>query len=414
MTKKTLVNKDKEHSSGNILCDDILYSALASGIRRGEKNHNVLDLALIILPKNSITAAVFTKNIFCAAPVIVAKNHLPNDIRALIINSGNANAGTGIDKGSQGMINTQRICQLLSNELNIKAEQVLPFSTGVIGEQLPMSCFENCLKTLSKNATSTQIKQVAQAIMTTDTRTKIATRRIAFGTKCVKICAFAKGSGMIRPDMATMLSFISSDVCAENRTQLQTYLDVAISQSFNRITVDGDTSTNDAVTLSATGKSGVILAEIADEFSKALNEICLELAHLIIADGEGATKFVEIAVSGENSSDCLKVAYTVAHSPLVKTALFASDANIGRLLMAVGRAKVKNLKAQNIFIDINKVRIITKGVVDKNYSEHLGGQAMRANKIFIQIKIGENSTTERIWTTDLSYDYVRINAKYRS
>ena len=412
MVKKTLTDKDKTCS--DILCNDILYSALACGIKGGRKNHNALDLALIVLPKNSITAAVFTKNIFCAAPIIVAREHLHNDIRALIINSGNANAGTGISKNSQGVVNTQRICQLIADGLNIKAQQVLPFSTGVIGKQLPMSCFENWLKTLSENATPTQIKQVAQAIMTTDTKTKIATREIVFNTKRVKICAVAKGSGMIRPDMATMLSFISSDVCAENRTQLQTYLDVAVNQSFNRITVDGDTSTNDAVTLSATGKSGVMLVEIADEFSKALNEICLELAHLIVADGEGATKFVEIAVSGESSSDCLEVAYTVAHSPLVKTALFASDANIGRFLMAVGRAKVKNLKAENISIDINGVRIITKGVIDKNYSEHLGSQAVRANKIFIHIKIGETNTTERVWTTDLSDDYVHINAKYRS
>ena len=381
-------------------------SSIASGI----KKNGQLDLSLVSFIKGSNTAAVFTQNIFCAAPVIVAKNHLNSNIEALLINSGNANAGTGV----KGLEDSYKTCEYLAQELNILPEQVLPFSTGVIGELLPLKAFKSNINLLVSSLTKEGMSKVASGILTTDLVEKSYSTSIDVGGKTVNLSGIAKGSGMIRPDMATMLSFIVSDISASSE-ELQDCLTNAVNQSFNRITVDGDTSTNDACTLSATNQSGVQLSQCKDEFQKALNLVSKQLAHMIVKDGEGATKFVEIKIEGlESSEDCLDVAYTVAHSPLVKTALFASDANWGRILAAVGRAKVNGLSIENINIFINDLQVIDSGEKSTAYTEELGSAEMQKSEIVIRVNLGTSDSSESVWTTDLSYDYVKINAEYRS
>ena len=381
-------------------------SSIASGI----KKNGQLDLSLVSFIKGSNTVAVFTQNIFCAAPVIVAKNHLNSNIEALLINSGNANAGTG----EKGLEDSYKTCEYLAQELNILPEQVLPFSTGVIGELLPLKAFKSNIKLLVSSLTKEGMSKVASGILTTDLLEKSYSTSIDVGGKTVNLSGIAKGSGMIRPDMATMLSFIVSDISASSE-ELQDCLTNAVNQSFNRITVDGDTSTNDASTLSATNQSGVKLSQCKDEFQKALNLVSKQLAHMIVKDGEGATKFVEIKIEGlESSEDCLDVAYTVAHSPLVKTALFASDANWGRILAAVGRAKVNGLSIENINIFINDLQVIDSGEKSTAYTEELGSAEMQKSEIVIRVNLGTSDSSESVWTTDLSYDYVKINAEYRS
>ena len=381
-------------------------SSIASGI----KKNGQLDLSLVSFTKGSNTAAVFTQNIFCAAPVIVAKNHLNSNIKALLINSGNANAGTG----EKGLEDSYKTCEYLAQELKILPEQVLPFSTGVIGELLPLKAFKSNINLLVSSLTKEGMSKVASGILTTDLVEKSYSTSIDVGGKTVNLSGIAKGSGMIRPDMATMLSFIVSDISASSE-ELQDCLTNAVNQSFNRITVDGDTSTNDACTLSATNQSGVQLSQCKDEFKKTLNLVSKQLAHMIVKDGEGATKFVEIKIEGlESSEDCLEVAYTVAHSPLVKTALFASDANWGRILAAVGRAKVNGISIENINIFINDLQVIDSGEKSTTYTEELGSAEMQKSEIVIRVNLGTSDSSESVWTTDLSYDYVKINAEYRS
>jgi len=381
-------------------------SSIASGI----KKKNDLDLSLISLIEGTQTAAVFTQNIFCAAPVTVAKNHLNSNVKSLIINSGNANAGTG-QKGLEICLKT---CEIFAGKLGIESDQILPFSTGVIGELLPLDPFEKNTKKLVDGLSSSNMSMVAKGILTTDLVEKYYSKIFEFDGKVVTLSGVAKGSGMIRPDMATMLSFIFTDIGA-SQAALQNCLKIAVDQSFNRITVDGDTSTNDACTLSATNQSGVDLDECKEEFQNALNEVTKSLAQMIVKDGEGATKFVEIKVGGLSSNeDCLVVAYTVAHSPLVKTALFASDANWGRILAAVGRSKVDGISIENIDIFLNDLQIISSGEISKNYTEAGGSAEMQKSDITIRIDLGDAVTSESVWTTDLSYDYVKINAEYRS
>jgi glutamate N-acetyltransferase/amino-acid N-acetyltransferase len=381
-----------------------------ASINAGIKNNADLDLSVVSLIEGSETAAVFTQNIFCAAPVLVAKNHLQKSPRALLINSGNANAGTG----KEGIEKTLKSCEILALELNIEDQQVLPFSTGVIGKQLDLSSFESAIPIASAQLSFDAIKDVAKGILTTDLTKKYYSKTFEYAGKTVTLSGIAKGSGMIRPDMATMLSFIFTDIGA-SQAALQNCLKIAVDQSFNRITVDGDTSTNDACTLSATNQSGVDLDECKEEFQNALNEVTKSLAQMIVKDGEGATKFVEIKVGGLSSNeDCLVVAYTVAHSPLVKTALFASDANWGRILAAVGRSKVDGISIENIDIFLNDLQIISSGEISKNYTEAGGSAEMQKSDITIRIDLGDAVTSESVWTTDLSYDYVKINAEYRS
>ena len=381
-----------------------------AAVNAGIKNNDDLDLSVISLIEGSETAAVFTQNVFCAAPVFVAKNHLQNNPRALLINSGNANAGTG----EKGLENTIKACEILANELNVKTEHIIPFSTGVIGQQLDLSNFESGIPRAVSQLSDSAIHDVAKGILTTDLVEKGHSISFEVDGKTVTLSGIAKGSGMIRPDMATMLSFIFTDIGASQQ-ELQDCLSLSVNQSFNRITVDGDTSTNDACTLSATNQSGVQLRDCLIDFQLALNELTKVLSHMIVKDGEGSTKFVEVRVSGlESNEDCLEVAYTVAHSPLVKTALFASDANWGRILAAVGRARVKGISFENINISLNEVQIISSGEISDQYSEEAGSREMEKPEITIRIDLGGFKTNESVWTTDLSYDYVKINAEYRS
>ncbi len=381
-----------------------------SSISSGIKNNGALDLSLVLLAEGSVTAAVFTQNIFCAAPVLTAKNHLSSDVRALLINSGNANAGTG----EKGLECAYKSCEIIAKEISVDPQQVLPFSTGVIGQILPIEPFEKSSALLVKNLSVNDMSQVAKGILTTDLKEKSHSVSFEVNGETVTLTGIAKGSGMIRPDMATMLSFIFTDIGA-SKEDLQDCLSVSVNQSFNRITVDGDTSTNDACTLTATNQSGVQLRDCLNDFQLALNEVTKKLAHMIVMDGEGATKFVEIRASGlASGDDCLEVAYTVAHSPLVKTALFASDANWGRILAAVGRSKVNGLVIENINIYLNNLPIILTGELDEQYSEEAASAEMSKSKIVIRIEMGESSSSESVWTTDLSYDYVKINAEYRT
>ena len=391
----------------DLLCvNGVKCSSVSSGI----KNNNSLDLSLISLIDGTNTAAVFTQNIFCAAPVLVAKNHLNSNIKALLINSGNANAGTG----KQGLEDSYKSCEIIAEELSIKPEQVLPFSTGVIGQLLPVESIEKSANKLVNSLTKEGLGNVAKGILTTDLVEKYCSVSFKVDGVAVNLSGVAKGSGMIRPNMATMLSFIVTDIGA-SQDELQQCLDISVNQSFNRITVDGDTSTNDACTLSATNQSGILYSQCKEEFQKALNELTRNLAHKIVKDGEGSTKFVEVSVSGlESNEDCLEVAYTVAHSPLVKTALFASDANWGRILAAVGRARVKGISFENINISLNEVQIISSGEISDQYSEEAGSREMEKPEITIRIDLGGFKTNESVWTTDLSYEYVKINAEYRS
>ena len=391
----------------DLLCvNGVKCSSVSSGI----KNNNSLDLSLISLIDGTNTAAVFTQNIFCAAPVLVAKNHLNYNIKALLINSGNANAGTG----KQGLEDSYKSCEIIAEELSIKPEQVLPFSTGVIGQLLPVESIEKSANKLVNSLTKEGLGNVAKGILTTDLVEKYYSVSFNVDGVAVNLSGVAKGSGMIRPNMATMLSFIVTDIGA-SQDELQQCLDISVNQSFNRITVDGDTSTNDACTLSATNQSGILYSQCKEEFQKALNELTRNLAHKIVKDGEGSTKFVEVSVSGlESNEDCIQVAYTVADSPLVKTALFASDANWGRILAAVGRARVKGISFENINISLNEVQIISSGEISDQYSEEAGSREMEKPEITIRIDLGGFKTNESVWTTDLSYEYVKINAEYRS
>ena len=312
------------------------------------------------------------------------------------------------------MENSFKSCEIIAEELSIKPEQVLPFSTGVIGQLLPIDSIENNANQLVNSLTENGLVDVAKGILTTDLVEKYCSVSFEVNGVTVNLSGVAKGSGMIRPNMATMLSFIVTDIGA-SQDELQQCLNISVNQSFNRITIDGDTSTNDACTLSATNQSGILYSQCKVEFQNALNELTKKLAHMIVKDGEGATKFVEVRVSGlESNEDCLEVAYTVAHSPLVKTALFASDANWGRILAAVGRARVEGISFENINISLNEVQIISSGEISEQYTEEAGSREMKKSEITIRINLGDFKTNESVWTTDLSYDYVKINAEYRS
>ena len=382
----------------------------------GIKYANRDDLTLIEISEGSATAAVFTQNAFRAAPVLVAeRNNEAVSARYILINSGNANAGTG----EPGMVACEQSCSALSELTHTSPGEVLPFSTGVIGEVLPVDALNAALPEAISDLGSNNWKRAAQAIMTTDTvpklRSKVVT--ISDGTAC-QLVGMSKGSGMIQPNMATMLGFIATDAVI-SREMLDGMLRTAVNQSFNRITVDGDTSTNDAVTLSATGQSDFVISptdrEAALAFQAALTELATELAQDIIRDGEGATKFVEITVSNAGSeAEADQVARTVAHSPLVKTALFASDPNWGRILAAVGRAGVSDLNVDAVSLSLNGILIAENGARAASYTEEAGVAAMAPEDLIISIDLGRGEGSATLWTTDFSYDYVKINAEYRT
>ena len=383
-----------------------------AGIKRGDHD----DLVVVELAPGTHTAAVFTQNAFRAAPVVIAEAHLTAaqcQPRHLIINTGNANAGTG----DEGVTAANVCCAEVARLTQTSVETVMPFSTGVIGESLPSDLLVNAMPSALSGLAEDQWERAAAAILTTDTRVKLRSVEISLDGQCCRITGIAKGAGMICPDLATMLAFVATDAVIDAEL-LDSLLRSAASASFNRITVDGDTSTNDAVTLSATGRSGVEVtagSERAERFAQALTALMIELAQDIVRDGEGASKFVEIRVTGgESEAACDQVARTVAHSPLVKTALFASDPNWGRILAAIGRAGLKDLDTDAVSIHLNGVLIAEHGARAASYTEEKGQEAMASGDLLIEIALDRGDATTIIWTTDLSYDYVRINAEYRT
>ena len=382
----------------------------------GIKYANRDDLTIIEIAEGSSTAAVFTQNAFRAAPVLVAeRNNVEVDARYILINSGNANAGTG----APGMAACEQSCEALASATQMHSRQVLPFSTGVIGELLPVEKLEAAIPAAISDLSAANWERAARAIMTTDTVSKLRSKVVSLedGRSC-RLVGMSKGSGMIQPNMATMLGFIATDA-AIPRDMLDGMLRTAVNVSFNRITVDGDTSTNDAVTLTATGQSDLSISPTdrpaALTFQAALTELATELAQDIVRDGEGATKFVEITVSSASSeAEADQVARTVAHSPLVKTALFASDPNWGRILAAVGRAGVLDLNVDAVSLSLNGVLIAEKGARAETYTEDAGVSAMAPEDLVITIDLGRGNKSATLWTTDFSYDYVKINAEYRT
>lgn len=388
----------------------VRLASVAAGIKKNKSN----DLVLIELAEGSNCAAVFTRNKFCAAPVTLAREHLAKTSpRYLLINAGNANAGTG----KQGMLDAVRSCQSVAQHGQCEDNQVLPFSTGVIGQNLPVDKIENALPQAFSQLAEDNWLAAGRGIMTTDTLLKGISRQFEIDGRTITITGVSKGAGMIQPDMATMLGYIATDVAIE-QTLLQQCLQDAVAISFNSITVDSDTSTNDACVLMATGRAGneTISNKNANyqAFSQALQQVCLYLAQAVIRDAEGATKFITLEVNAAASiEDARQVAYTVAHSPLVKTALFASDPNWGRILAAVGRSGVE-FDLDKIQIYLDDVCIVSNGGRDAVYTEEQGQRVMKQSEILIRIDLNNGDQQARIWTSDLSYEYVKINAEYRS
>jgi len=390
----------------------IKLAITAAGIRYPGRD----DLALIELAAGSNTAAVFTGNRFCAAPVTIARENLQRSRpRALLINTGNANAGTGV----QGMQDARLSCREMAARLGFQGDEILPFSTGVIGEPMPMSRLLAGLDDLPEKLQSDRWSDCARAIMTTDTQPKGVSRVLDLDGQQVTFTAIAKGSGMIRPNMATMLCFAATDLAVDSKI-LQRLLHVATDASFNRITVDGDTSTNDSCVLTATGISTIPALTAVDdprypEVEQILTDLLVELATLLIRDAEGASKFITIQITGAASTtEAENVAYCVAHSPLVKTALAASDPNWGRILAAAGRAHAEHIVPEKTNITINGLRIVTGGCVDNRYTEAAGQAAMATVDITLGIDLGVGEGAYQVWTSDLTTEYVTINASYRS
>ena len=388
----------------------IRIATAASGLRYAGRD----DLAVLEIAPGSRTHCVFTQNRFRAAPVDVAQEHLALAApRFLVINAGNANAGTG----SEGIQAARDVCRAVADVFSADANQVLPFSTGVIGEQLDAQRIANTLPTMPPILSGTGWSRAAEAIMTTDTRSKLVSCEFELGGKNHRIVGIAKGSGMIRPNMATMLAYVGTDVAiAPDLLAIMTQQ--AADTSFNRITVDGDTSTNDALAVISTGSRDMVDSVEHRDYATvqtAINAVCTQLAQKIIEDGEGATKFVSIRVSGgQNEAACLNVAYTVAESPLVKTAMFAADPNWGRILAAVGRAPDVELNIAEVDITIGDEVLIRSGEPAPNYDESNAAKIMAGDRYEIHVRIGQSAAEVTVWTCDFSYDYVKINADYRS
>jgi len=386
----------------------VQLATAAAGISYADRT----DITLIEITEGSTVSAIFTQNAFCAAPVTIAKQNLSNKTpRYLLINAGNANAGTG----QAGIDAANACCDAVAAEFNCLPDEILPFSTGVIGENLPVDKIKAVTADLSIDLNPHHWLAAANAIMTTDTVPKGVSCQMSIGNQVITITGIAKGVGMIRPDMATMLAYITTDAKIK-KPLLDQCLKDAADQSLNRITVDGDTSTNDSCVLVATGQSEVAISDLnLSEFQTALNKVFEILAKALVRDGEGATKLITINVDGaENINESDRVAYTVAHSPLVKTAFFASDPNWGRILAAVGRSGVKDLDINNLKIFLNDICIVENGGRSDSYSEELGQKVMSGTEITITIQLNRGSANSQIWTCDFSYDYVKINAEYRS
>ncbi len=383
-----------------------------AGIRYPDRR----DLVVMECVEGSTIGAVFTQNAFCAAPVTLCREHLEQSApRYLVTNTGNANAGTGSD----GRRDAEQVCDALAALVSAAPEEVLPFSTGVIGEPLPVGAIVNGLADAVASLSESGWEDAAHGIMTTDTVIKGASRRLEIDGHQVTITGIAKGSGMIHPGMATMLAYVATDA-AVDRGLLQEMVDEVVNRSFNRITVDGDTSTNDSFVVVATGESRLPQlmerdGRASSQFIQALQSLAIELAQKMVRDGEGATKFVTIQVDGARSGEeALDVAFTVAHSPLVKTALFASDPNWGRILAAVGRAGVDGLEIDAVTLWLDEVCIVEHGGRAAGYREEQGQSVMDREEVTIRIDLGRGVASETVWTTDLSHDYVTINAEYRT
>ncbi len=400
-------NMNNKVSSDPLVICGCQLAATAAGIRYRDRP----DLVLMAFDEEACMAGVFTRNAFCAAPVKVAREHLRSG-RYLLINAGNANAGTG----AAGEKASRESCEAVAELFSAQPSEVLPFSTGVIGEQLPVAKIRAALPGLKSALQETGWHDAAQAIMTTDTRPKIASLSVALGDTEVGITGIVKGSGMIHPNMATMLAFIVTDAKIPSN-QLDDLNQYCAERSFNRISVDGDTSTNDACMLVATGAKKVDLDNEEDlkKFQQALLDVYTNLAKQIVLDGEGATKFVTLDVrGGATSEECLKVARTVACSPLVKTAWYASDPNWGRMLAAVGNANLADLQTEKVAIFVDDVSIVAEGGLNPDYREEQGQEVFSRNQFTVRIELGRGTAREELWTCDLSHDYVSINADYRS
>jgi glutamate N-acetyltransferase/amino-acid N-acetyltransferase len=387
-----------------------------AGIRKAGRK----DLLVIELSKPARVSGIFTQNRFCAAPVIVAKEYLSEQspgypIRALIINTGNANAGTG----AEGVLQAREVCAELARLLGCNDRQVLPFSTGVIMEPLPVEKIIGGLPAAVADLGADNWFAASQAIMTTDTVPKGASKQIQVDGITVTVTGIAKGSGMIRPDMATMLGYIATDA-AMTQSLLDEILHYAAANSFNRITVDGDTSTNDAFMLISTGSAGnEPLVDNTDEafdlLREAITDVAVFLAQAIVRDGEGATKFITVKIEGGKTADeCTRTAYAIAQSPLVKTAFFASDPNLGRILAAIGNASLDELDVDKICLYLNDVLVAENGGRARGYREEDGQKVMKQPEITIRVLLNRGESSATVWTCDLSYDYVKINASYRS
>ena len=390
--------------------DGISLGAAAGGIKYQERK----DVAVALLAEGSVGGGVFTRNAFRAAPVVVASERL-GQARALLVNSGNANAATG----ERGIADARACCAHLAAKAGLEETAVLPFSTGVIGEFLPMDAMRKGIDAALLAAKPDGWADAARAIMTTDTVPKAVSVQGQVAGASIRATGIVKGSGMIRPDMATLLSFLGTDAAVSPAVAQTLARDLA-ERSLNRVTIDGDTSTNDAFVVMATGRAGN--AVVTDPTSSAyaelldtLTPLMVELAQRTARDGEGATKFVTVRVEqGANSAECLRVAYAIAHSPLVKTALFAGDPNWGRFCMAIGRAGVENLDQYAVGLFLDDVQVAQRGLVVPEYTEEAGAAVMAKDEFTVRVLLGRGSTVETVWTSDLSYDYVRINAEYRT
>ncbi|AOS98727.1 Arginine biosynthesis bifunctional protein ArgJ [Microbulbifer aggregans] len=397
-----------EHSLPQI--PGIRLASVPAKIKNWERD----DLLLVALDEGARVSATFTQNAFCAAPVTVAKEHIKSGtVRALLVNAGNANAATG----ERGIADARACCEAVATALNIQPSQVLPFSTGVIGEHLPLQRILDGIPQAAEQLRADGWDAAARAIMTTDTKPKTASRTIEVAGEQIRIAGIAKGAGMIQPNMATMLAYVATDA-AIAQPLLDTLVQEAVAASFNRISIDGDTSTNDACVLIASGATGQAVDGQSEDFARlkqAIIDVHIELAQAIVKDGEGATKFVTVQVTGAASiQEALRVAFEVGESPLVKTALYASDPNWGRLVMAVGNAGIDGLDAGKVNIFLDDVQVVQDGGRAGSYTEEQGESVFSKPEFTITVDLGRGECQEHIWTCDFSHDYVTINAEYRT
>ena len=408
------VNLPSPHAQDLLAIPGVTIGVTEAGVRKAGRK----DLTVVLLESGCSVGAVFTQNRYCAAPVQVCRTHLAPtapDIRALVINTGNANAGTG----APGLQAANQTCAAMAQQLGVLPEQILPFSTGVIMEELPVEKIIAALPQAISNAAATNWACAAEGIMTTDTVPKACSAQTSLEGAAVHITGIAKGAGMIHPNMATMLGFVATDAKISQPAMAQLAREVA-DASFNRITIDGDTSTNDSFVIMATNKAAH--AEITDLASPAgqtlktaMLQVAQRLAQAIVRDGEGATKFITVQVDGgKTPEECRQVAYAIAHSPLVKTAFYASDPNLGRILAAVGYAGISDLDQEKIELFLDDVHVVTRGGRNPAYREEQGQRVMKQSEITVRVDLGRGTASDTVWTCDFSHDYVSINADYRS